>query len=109
MAELGLGETEAITLALEFHADLLLMDDRRGVNAALEKGLTVTGTVGLLARAARNGILDLADAFTGSSEPTFVTGNKSWTSYFKKRELCRTSWGPAPLPAQARRKGNAVF
>ena len=50
MAELGAGETAAITLAAELHADLLLMDDRRGVIAALERGLTVTGTMGLLAR-----------------------------------------------------------
>jgi predicted nucleic acid-binding protein len=62
-AELGPGETEAITLAAELHADLLLMDDRRGVVAALKKGLTVTGTMGLLARAAKHGIINLADAF----------------------------------------------
>jgi predicted nucleic acid-binding protein len=63
MGELGAGETAAITLAVELHADLLLMDDRRGVIAALQRGLTVTGTMGLLARAAKHGILDLADAF----------------------------------------------
>jgi predicted nucleic acid-binding protein len=63
MAELGAGETAAITLAAEIHADLLLMDDRRGVTAALQRGLTVTGTMGLLARAAKRGILDLAEAF----------------------------------------------
>jgi predicted nucleic acid-binding protein len=63
MADLGPGETAAITLAVEIHADLLLMDDRRGVAAALERGLTVTGTMGLLARAAKRGILDLAEAF----------------------------------------------
>ena len=39
------------------------MDDRRGVIAALQRGLTVTGTMGLLARGAKHGILDLADAF----------------------------------------------
>jgi predicted nucleic acid-binding protein len=63
LRELGAGETEAITLATELHADLLLMDDRRGVAAALQRGLAVTGTMGLLARAARRGILDLAEAF----------------------------------------------
>ena len=60
---LGAGETAAITLAAELHADLLLMDDRRGVVAALERGLIVTGTMGLLARGAKQGILDLTDAF----------------------------------------------
>ena len=63
LRELGVGETEAIALATELHADLLLMDDRRGVKAALQRGLAVTGTMGLLTRAARQGILDLADAF----------------------------------------------
>jgi predicted nucleic acid-binding protein len=61
--KLGAGETEAITLAAALHADLLLMDDRRGVIAALQRGLTVTGTMGLLSRAAKHGILDLSDAF----------------------------------------------
>ena len=60
---LGAGETAAITLAAELHADLLLMDDRRGVLAALQRGLTVTGTMGLLASGAKHGIVDLADAF----------------------------------------------
>ena len=63
MLELGAGERAAITLAVELHADLLVMDDRRGVVAALERGLNVTGTLGLLARAAKHGILDLAEAF----------------------------------------------
>ncbi len=71
MAELGAGETAAITLAAELHADLLLMDDRRGVIAALERGLTVTGTMGLLARAAKHGILDLADAFARLKRTNF--------------------------------------
>jgi len=60
---LGVGETAAIALATELNADLVLMDDRRGVAAALHRGLTVTGTLGLLARAAAQGLLDLADAF----------------------------------------------
>lgn len=60
---MGPGETAAIALAAELHADLLLMDDRLGVAAALRQGLTVTGTMGLLARAARSGLLDLEEAF----------------------------------------------
>jgi predicted nucleic acid-binding protein len=60
---LGAGESAAIALAAELHADLLLMDDRRGVAVALRKGLLVTGTMGLLTRAAKRGMLDLAEAF----------------------------------------------
>ena len=70
-AELGPGETAAIALAIEIHADLLLMDDRRGVAVALQKGLTVTGTMGLLARAANHGLLDLAGAFASLKRTNF--------------------------------------
>jgi predicted nucleic acid-binding protein len=63
VAGLGPDETAAIQLADELHADLVLMDDRRRVIAALQRGLIVTGTLGLLARAAKHGLLDLAQAF----------------------------------------------
>jgi predicted nucleic acid-binding protein len=53
------GEREAIQLALEEHADLLLMDERAGVRAALRQGLEVTGTLGLLVQAARRGLVDI--------------------------------------------------
>ena len=47
------------------------MDDRRGVTAALQRGLTVTGTMGLLARAAKHGILDLVEAFDRLKQTNF--------------------------------------
>lgn len=50
--DLDPGEEDAIALAIEIHADLLLMDDREGVLAARNKGLTVTGTLGPLGLAA---------------------------------------------------------
>jgi len=57
------GEEDAIALAAELHADLLLMDDRDGVLAARRKGFTVTGTLGVLGLAAQHGLLNLAEAF----------------------------------------------
>jgi predicted nucleic acid-binding protein len=60
---LDAGEEAAILLALELHADLLLMDDEEGVMAARAKGLEVTGTLGLLSRAAHRHLINLADAF----------------------------------------------
>jgi predicted nucleic acid-binding protein len=63
VADLGAGETAAITLAIEIKADLLLMDERRGVKAARRHGLEVTGTLGILSRAGQLGIIDLAEAF----------------------------------------------
>jgi predicted nucleic acid-binding protein len=60
---LDAGEGAAIALAIELHADLLLMDDEEGVIAARGKGLEVTGTLGVLSRAAQRHLLNLADAF----------------------------------------------
>jgi predicted nucleic acid-binding protein len=44
------GEAEAITLAKEIKADLLLIDDKDGRKAAKSVGIPITGTVGLLLR-----------------------------------------------------------
>ncbi|HLY55503.1 MAG TPA: hypothetical protein VKS60_08105 [Stellaceae bacterium] len=57
------GERAAIALALSLRADLVLMDDRRGVAAALAQGLETVGTIGLLDLAARRGLTDLAAGF----------------------------------------------
>jgi predicted nucleic acid-binding protein len=60
---LGAGERAAIALALTINADLVLIDERKGTQAATSKGLNVTGTLGILQRAAKRGLLNLADAF----------------------------------------------
>lgn len=46
--ELDAGEAEAIALAIECNADLILLDERAGRHAAQRMGLTVTGTLGVL-------------------------------------------------------------
>jgi predicted nucleic acid-binding protein len=56
------GEKSAISLGLSVSADLILIDDRRGAAAARDKGLEVTGTLGILDLAARRGMIDFASA-----------------------------------------------
>jgi len=68
---LGAGEREAITLALSMRANLILIDERKGTHVALNKGFEVAGTLGVLALAARRGLVDLANAFTRLKGTTF--------------------------------------
>jgi predicted nucleic acid-binding protein len=46
--KLGRGEQEALTLAIRHHADLLLMDDRKGYNEAKEQNIKVASTRAIL-------------------------------------------------------------
>ena len=62
---------QAIALAMEHHAELLLIDERDGAIAARERGLTVTGTLGVLDRAAALGWLDLPTMFARLRQTTF--------------------------------------
>ena len=52
-----LGEAEAIILSLEIKADLLLMDERRGRIVATNYGINITGLLGVLIQAKKQGLI----------------------------------------------------
>jgi predicted nucleic acid-binding protein len=54
---LGLGECEAMVLALEQRADFLILDDGNARKAALALELPVIGTLAILHQAAQKGLL----------------------------------------------------
>ena len=56
-AGLDEGESEAIALALELDATLIILDDREARTFAVAHGLAVTGTVGILIAAKAVGLL----------------------------------------------------
>lgn len=59
LEEIDEGERAAISLAIELGADLLLIDDLDGRRAATERGLKITGVVGILLEASERGLIEL--------------------------------------------------
>ena len=57
IANLHAGETAALALALNGHADAVLMDESAGRRAAQLLGLPVIGVLGVLLQARRSGLL----------------------------------------------------
>ncbi|MBT9316728.1 DUF3368 domain-containing protein [Leptothoe spongobia] len=55
------GEQAAITLAQTISADLLIIDERLGRRIAMERGIPIIGTLGILDEAANQGVIDLSD------------------------------------------------
>jgi len=88
-AALDPGERAALALAMEQQPDLLLMDDRAGVVAAHTRGFVVTGTLGLLVRAARRGLLNLPAALDALGRTNF-----RWTPSLRARVLAEQAKEP---------------
>jgi predicted nucleic acid-binding protein len=65
------GEADAISLAISLHADLLLMDERKGRRVAQEQGLAVAGTVTLLELSAQRGLISLPEAMEKLAATSF--------------------------------------
>jgi len=70
-AALDAGERAVLALARALNAPLVVMDDRRGVAAALASGFAAIGTLGVLYRSALRGAVDLRAAFDRLSRTNF--------------------------------------
>jgi predicted nucleic acid-binding protein len=71
LLRLGRGEREAIALAVELGAAVLILDEVKGRREAIRRQLNVVGTVGVLRDASREGLVDLAQAFSKLQQTTF--------------------------------------
>src|SRR5947209_18622827 len=71
LEHLDAGEREAISLASELQAILLLMDERDGVTLARHRGLKVVGTLAALEVAADYGLVDLHNVMHRKDLTTF--------------------------------------
>ena len=59
--DLGSGESEAISLALELGVRSILIDERKGFRAAVQRGLQPIGLLAVLEFSAANGWIDFDD------------------------------------------------
>lgn len=67
---LGKGESEAIILAKEQNLPLII-DDRAGRRTAKVLELTITGTIGILLKAAEDNLINIDEALSGLSAVGF--------------------------------------
>jgi predicted nucleic acid-binding protein len=71
IGELHEGELQALNLAMELHADVVLVDEREAYREAVSLKLNAVGTVRILERAAEEKLLDLRDAFEKVKQTDF--------------------------------------
>lgn len=68
---LGAGESEAISVARELGAEMLLVDERKAASTACRLGLKTVGTLNVLVLAAERQLLDLTSAIASLRQTTF--------------------------------------
>jgi predicted nucleic acid-binding protein len=84
---LGPGESEAIALAKQLNADILLMDERDGSAIAKQLGLAVAGTLGVLELAAEKGFLSLPTAIAELRRTTFRAPERLIAEMLRRDQL----------------------
>jgi hypothetical protein len=89
---LDLGEREAIQLAQEQHANLLLIDERRGRLEARRRGISTTGTLGILLAGGQRRLISPESVFQRLIEETNFRVAPSVKERFE--EECRKFRGP---------------
>jgi predicted nucleic acid-binding protein len=71
LGQLDLGESEAIALAAEVHADVVLMDEQAGRQEAVRRGLKVAGTLSVLDEAEQAGLVNFDAAIAELQKTSF--------------------------------------
>jgi len=84
LEQLDAGERDAIALALELGARQLIIDDRRGRESAVQHGVSVIGTLGILRAGAALGLLDLNTAVARHRKTNFFIEPKSSSEVYSR-------------------------
>jgi predicted nucleic acid-binding protein len=93
--ELHAGEAHAIALGVELRAEVMLIDERRGREAARARGLTPVGVLGVLYQGAESGLVDLPTVVGRLISETTFHWDKRLVDDLLRRDAMRRQ-GPAP-------------
>lgn len=84
LSELDSGERDAIRLALEFKIQTLITDDRDARREAERRHINVTGTVTVLEKSARLGLIDFRVALQKLEETNFRLSAKIRNEFLRR-------------------------
>jgi predicted nucleic acid-binding protein len=87
LPKLDLGEAEAIALATEVSADVVLIDEHAGRLEALRRGLKVAGTLSVLDEADQAGLVIFDDAVAELRKTSFRVSQAVLSEIRKKRTI----------------------
>ena len=85
LAQLDPGESEAIALATEMHAEVLLIDERAGRREAVRRGLRVAGTLSVLDEADQAGLVSFDQAVAQLRKTSFRVSQAVLSEVAQKR------------------------
>ena len=86
LIDLDRGEQEAISLALEINADLVLLDEAKGRRTAKDMGLQLLGTLGVLEYSGKISLIDLPEAVKKLRETSFRVSSTLIDKLLKRYE-----------------------
>lgn len=87
MPKLDLGEAEAIALATEVSADVVLIDEHAGRQEALRRGLKIAGTLSVLDEADQAGLVIFDDAVAELRRTSFRVSQAVLSEIRKTRAM----------------------
>jgi predicted nucleic acid-binding protein len=83
-SKLGIGEQEAISLAVQLNAALIILDDLDARQTAIALFLNVTGLLGVLYRAGTQGIIDFPHAISKLQLTSFRASSALIQSFLER-------------------------
>ena len=96
LSHLDDGEIEAIQLAEEMRADLLLVDEKAARKEAAKRHLATSGTLGVLDLAAERGLVDFSESLARLKQTSFRF-SASVERFFLVRDARRKSTKPETI------------